>query len=257
MEEIFRKVESVEHCLTLFHSEGLLHPSGLGTTTISLLERVRNNLRAQGLGLEPNLLGRAISNAVMDRHLLGAVSIRLANSDTDFCGHIVQAETSRVKGDLSKAQFHYWSALELFPSHPGFLIQYGHCLKDQGLIADALPKYIDAYYFGASQKDVKQHALFVASSIGLFDDVSAIFKRQNVQPSHCQDALDWLLTSKDIYTLTNLLHGHDPSMSDVCRYMCKCINRRELVLALVEGADFIRTHRDTLRLLDEIGWSAK
>lgn len=255
--EIFRFVESTDHCLNLYHYEGLLGYEGWASEKIDLLENVCDQLRAQGLGLEPNLIGRTIANTVLNRQLAGSVSIRLAKTDTDFCELISQADTAKGRGDFNAAQYLYWRALELFPAHPGYRVQYGHCLKERGLMEDALHQYIDAYYFGASKKEVESHALFVANSFGRYAAVAAIFKRQTQHAARSQKMLDWSVTSKDVIALTNFMLGHHPSIGEITNHICECINIRDLFCALLGEKDFVRTHRDTLRLLSETGWNVK
>lgn len=255
--EIFRSVESTDHCLNLYHYEGLLEYKGWASEKIDLLENVCDQLRTQGLGLEPNLMGRTIANTVLDRHLAGSVSIRLAKADTDFCELISQADSAKGQGDFHAAQYSYWQALKLFPAHPGCRIQYGHCLKERGLMEDALHQYIDSYYFGAPKEDVESHALFVANSFGRYAAVTAIFKRQTQHAAHGQKMLDWSVTSKDVITLTNFMLGRHPSIDEITSHICECINIRDLLYALLGEKDFVRTHRDTLRLLSETGWNVK
>lgn len=254
--QVLRTITSTDQCLDLFHSLGLLDGKGLSADTANLLYKVCGKMRTQGLGLEPNLIGQTTAKAILDRHLAGTVSIRLASADSDFCDLITQADAARDAGELGLAQHRYWQALQLFPAHPGYRIQYAHCLKDQGLMKDALLEYIDAFYFGATKKDIEPHALFTANAIGRYDAMNTVLNRQQ-SGTHTEDSLNWFITSTDVITLHIFLLGYGPSKDDIIGYIFLCDSRRSLLYALLDHKDFVNTHRDTLRLLVETGWRLK
>ena len=155
LDEAFLSVESINQCVELFHHYKLIGNNDLDIEKIDFLMNLCGRLRKKGLGLEPNIIGRAVAWIVLDRDLAGSVSIRFAKTDTDFHRLTIEADTARDRGDFADAQYFYWQALQLFPFHSNIRVQYAHSLKEQGLMAQALPEYIDAYYFGASKEHVE------------------------------------------------------------------------------------------------------
>ena len=249
--EVLRKVESIDQCLNVFHREGLMARTGLSTDHIGLLQKVCDRLREQGLGMEPNLIGQAMVRAIIDRHQAGALAIRLSSLDTDFRVLVSQADAARDAGHLELAQGRYWQALRLFPAHPGYRIQYAHCLKDQGLMPDAVLEYNDAFCFGAILKEIEPHALFAANAIGRQAGMEAILKRHTPHG----DTLSWSLSSRDVITLHTLMLGYGPSRDEIVNYILQCNSRRSFLYTLLDKKDFVNTHRDMLRMINETGWS--
>jgi hypothetical protein len=253
---IFRSVASTDDCLDLLYNANIINKKVL-IEEIETCEKICENLRSQGLGLEPNLLGRTLANCILDRHLAGSVSLRLAKFDTDFLRLITAADAARDHAAFGEAQYNYWQALELFPAHAGYRLQYAHCLKEQGLIKEALLEYIDAYLYGSSLKDVEPHALFIANNLNQSTQVSALFKRQSSQITFDESSLDCHIARKDVITITLLLLGRHPTLDESIRHMLECNNKRRLVYTLLGGDDFSANHRDTLRLINESNWTGK
>lgn len=254
--EIFRSVRSTDDCLALLAQKDLLDDAGLDASRYELLQSICTAMRKQGLGLEPNLLGRAAAEAILDRRLAGKASNVFGAADTDVQNYIDAADAARDRGDFSSAEFDYWRALQLFPSHAGYLVQYGHCLKERGQHADALVMYLDAHFFGAPKQDVAPHALHVAGAIGKYASVNKILEGdvQSDSGTGQSASMEQALTSRDVRTLIQLIHLRTPSLEEVAHCMCDYASRRALVLALLEKAEFARAHRDLLRMLAETGW---
>jgi len=247
---IFRSIESTDDCLNLLYQEGILN-NKITIKEVELFEKVCKNLRAQGLDLEPNIIGRTIANSILDRHLARSASIRFAAFDSDFLRLIKEADTARDSAEFSKAQYHYWQALELFPAHAGYRVQYAHCLKEQGLIKEALVEYIDAYLYGEPLKNIEQHALFVADKINLQAQVSALLKRKSSKKTCDESSLDCYVSRKDVNTIVNLLLGRPTPSDEIIKYMLECDNKRHLIYNLLVEDDFSRFHLETLILLNE------
>jgi len=256
--DVFHSVRSMEDCLSLLHNQDLLGVAGPNEATCKILEGICSYLRTQGLGLEPNLIGRATATAVMEHLLAGAASTAFAAKDPDFQDRVAEADSARDRGDFGEAEYRYWLALQYFPSHPGCLVQYGHSLKEQNKQSSALISYLNAHVFGAPIRDVEPHALFVAERLGRYDQVSKIFRKpRSVNPIGPDDSMAQMLSSRDVVTLTQLLHERTPNSDEILKRMCDHANRRELTLSLIDEKDFFIAHRDLLRLVNETGWGIK
>jgi hypothetical protein len=256
--DIFRKVQSSVECESLLKNQDLIDKFGILESVCDLLDDVCNHMRAQGLGLEPNLLGRTVVKFVMSPNLVGAVSILFANKDSDFKERMSVADAARDQGDYGNAEYNYWLALQYFPYHPNCLVQYGHALKEQNKLPDALANYLDGSFFGASKFDVDAHILHVADRIGKLNKVEKILKARSVKniSSH-GGAMVQGLTKHDIIILTKFLHGKTPSPDEIIERICDFDNRQQLIIKLIGENEFSHVHRDSLRLINETGWGEK
>ncbi|PYE16587.1 hypothetical protein C7410_12928 [Paraburkholderia silvatlantica] len=168
-----------------------------------------------------------------------------SRKDTDFARFVEQADRSRDAGNYPEAQYNYWRALQLYPSHPAYIVQYAHCLKETGLMEDAFVNYVDAFRFGAHAVDVQQHAEFTAGRSG-HGDVGHLFLANS-----STDARQHELTIRDIKTGVLAFHLEEPSVTRVAAYLCKYATREALMSALAQEARFLSAHRDLLLLLKE------
>lgn len=250
---LFRTVRSEEDCVQLLNTEGLLDAPGLSEATCDLLDGVCRSLRADGMAMEPNLLGRTAARSILNRTLAGTVSIAFAGHDTDFLEQAGAADAARDLRDFETGRHKYSIALQMFPYHPSYLIQYAHCLKEVDRLPDALVAYIDAYYFGAPKDDLETHAMYVAERIGRQEQMAAILKLNVDASSDETGSMGWALTSGDVITLTELFHSHTPTPTEIVRRMCEHRSRRELALALLGQSQFGHVHRDLLRIMSDPG----
>src|SRR5690606_17881980 len=155
------------------------------------------------------------------------------------------------------AEYSYWLALQLFPNHPGFLVQYAHALKEQGKTLDALIRYLDAFFLGANRSDVQPHAIHTAESTGFRSAVLPVLQRSTpgMVPNESSDA-PLGIVSTDVMAATKLMHKRTPSKRELVSYMCEAATWPELMLSLMKEKVFSSTHRKLLRLIHETGWNA-
>ena len=248
--DVFRHIDSIESTFNIFRLHGLLNDFGLVADKVTILLNVCALMRAKGMALEPNLIGRAAIKAIMQPKLSSQAAIEFSRVDNDFLAHIVLADAARDSKNFSEAQYQYWSALELLPSHPGYRTQYAHCLKERGLMTDALIEYINAYIFGENKNNIEQHAVFAAREINLYEEAQAFFNRPLAAS---QEPLDWPATSQDVKVLSQLLLGAPSSIDEIAHLMCISQNKRALFHKLIGHKEFIKTHRKTLCILNETG----
>jgi hypothetical protein len=167
----FEGVSSISHCVAAFGDMGLIGHRGFIERGINDIINICIDLRKNGLEMEPNLIGRAACGLIGGSRESGSASIRFAENDTDFRSLVQKADAARDHFKFHEGEFLYWSALSLFPSHPSILVQYAHCLKEQGKLVDALVYYLDAYVYGGVLSEIEEHAIFVGNRVGYDNDV--------------------------------------------------------------------------------------
>jgi tetratricopeptide (TPR) repeat protein len=250
----FEKVRSEADCIAVLTATGLLGDTGLDRVALGSLQCLCQSMRSKGMAMEPNLFGRAVARNILDRTLAGIISKEYASCDTDFLDLIAAADAAREREDYSEAKTRYFQALQMFPFHPGYMLQYGHCLKELKLLPEALVAYFDAYRFGATKEEFEIHASDTARQLGRSGQVSQMATKINPLPTDKPlTSLDLELTSMDVITLTQLFHLNTPSPENIANRLCFCRSRRELILALLAEPQFFQAHRNTLRLVSEIG----
>ena len=249
---VFREVNSLEDCEDIFLATGFLESSALSEEKLDTIAHLINQLRADGLGLEPNLVGRAAASLFELDFVRGRASALLGNSDTDFISLSRDADAARDAGRFDSAQYLYWRSLELFPYHPAVQTQYGHSLKEQGLFADALVAYFDALIVGADPRDVEEHLLHVASQQGLQDLARRMVKKVQLLDVEKSNAIDRRPHSKAVISLCYLFLNREPTISERADWMCRYDSVRALANHLIEMSECKHHNRDLLRFIADI-----
>ena len=109
---------------------------------------------------------RASPSLAPTRDAAVARSIAAAALDPEFADLVAQADAQRDLGDWGQAEHGYWRALACYPLHAGYRVQYGHCLKEQGKLADAEVSYRSALALGAPAADLRRHIAHVHAALG-------------------------------------------------------------------------------------------
>jgi len=244
-----RFLRSEQQGLDLLESCGLLQGAGLIDGTEETVLRAVRNLRRQGLGLEPNLLGRAAGRASANLMRCAKNSRVFANEDTDYAEALGEADRARDRREFALAEYGYWKCLVWFPFHSSTLIQYAHTLKEQGKHAEALLRYLDAGLLGAEPADVDQHAKFVADQIGKGGLVEAALSGR--RKPDCEALMGRPPLSTEVSASKILLHGRTPTTEECVQYVLAASTIEVLILSMLEDSDFRHMHRDLLHLLAE------
>ena len=100
------------------------------------------------------------------RRQVKELTLRAASQDSEFQVLIVKADRARDLKGWRVAERHYRAALALYPGHFGYMVQYAHCLKEQGKFVAAEIYYRSARALGAPWSDVYEHLTFVAARQG-------------------------------------------------------------------------------------------
>jgi len=237
------RVRSIQECIQFFESQSWIAREGLSEQALSTLLACCDDMRSRGLGLEPNLIGRAAAKCLMSPQRVGEASLIFGARDGDFLMLAAEADEKRDHRDYSGAEHAYYRALMLYPGHPTLLVQYAHMLKDQHKYPDALVYYFDAAIHGAPLADLREHALFVGSSVGRKNETAA-----RLSDSH------FCLSSSTLRTIYLLLFGQEPPVVLVMELMLETSRLEQVFAKLIIRSDFKSANRDLLRVVAETGW---
>jgi tetratricopeptide (TPR) repeat protein len=117
---------------------------------------------------------RQASTLGKSRRQAREITLRAASQDPDFQALIAKADRARDRASWRAGERHYRAALALYPGHFGYMVQYAHCLKEQGKFVAAEIYYRSARALGAPLKDVHEHLAFVASRQGYQEASDAV-----------------------------------------------------------------------------------
>lgn len=106
---------------------------------------------------------RGIPRVISDRRRAVSASLVLCSGDGEARELIRSADEARDKADWVIGEYAYWRVVSLYPLHPGYYVQYGHCLKEQGKYLDAEVNYRTAFALGDVGGDLSEHIAFVAA----------------------------------------------------------------------------------------------
>jgi hypothetical protein len=122
-------------------------------------------LRCGRCGIAKRFLRRA---AILgkSRRQAKELTMRASSQDSDFQALIAKADRARDLKSWRVAERYYRAALALYPGHFGYMVQYAHCLKEQGKFVVGEIYYRSARALGAPWSDVYEHLAFVASRQG-------------------------------------------------------------------------------------------
>lgn len=168
------------------------------------------------------------------RRAAGAMAVRAAIHDFDFQRLVEQADRARDAAEWRKAAELYREALEPYPDHFGYIVQYAHCLKEQGQLVEAECHYRSALALGEPWRDVQEHLNHVASQQGF----PANFERDAGQDPGDSDPFDALPAKADVELLVFLLLGREPAVGEIVQLLRKHRSVRSLFLAIVEDRSF-------------------
>jgi tetratricopeptide (TPR) repeat protein len=237
---LLEKVRSIDDCLGVFEDSGMLEQGFLLEDAVTNLYSMCVVMRKKNMAMEPNLIGRAVIQSIVDARRAGAAALRFAGQDTDFQGLVAEADMMRDSNDFAKAEYFCWRALTLFPKHPLIYVQYAHALKEQGKIVDALVNYLNALAFGASMLDVEEHALFVAEKLEVKSQLGEWLQSAKA-----------FLPSADIVMLHELLLGWSPQVKIILDLMMQHGSAHSIIAEIMRGDDFWHANRELLRFVAE------
>lgn len=163
--------------------------------------------------------------------------------DPEFQKLVTQADAARDLGRWGEAEYFYWRALEIYPFHSGYRIQYAHAIKEQVKLDWAEVHYRSALAEGAEEQLVGEHLLFVAHRNSA-EYTPKPERNLNVAP------LDAPPTFHDVQTFAWLCwHDAEINANDALAMMRLCATNRDVVLAMANHDRFIERNRPFLEIL--------
>ena len=172
-----------------------------------------------------------------------AETLAHAFEDSHFRGHVERADAARDSGDWPMAEAAYGRALRIFPLHWGYMIQFAHAAKEQGLYVRAEAWYRSAVALAAPPEMVDEHLAFVARLNGV------AFVRDGM-PDLAVPPLAAPPTVSDILLIREMLNlrgaGDDAEQVELLRHRPTC---RDVLIALIASDDTRRGSRAFLEIL--------
>ena len=163
--------------------------------------------------------------------------------DPEFQTLAAQGDAARDLGRWGEAEYYYWRALELYPFHSGYRIQYAHVIKEQGKLDWAEVHYRSALAEGAEEELVREHLLFVATR-NRADYAPRLQRDLNVAPFDAPPAFH------DVQTLAWLIwHDAEINAIDALALMRQCETNRDVVWAMTGHDRFVERNRPFLEIL--------
>jgi len=166
-----------------------------------------------------------------------------AMGDEAFRSHVTSADTARDCGNWALAEQEYACALQRFPLHWGYCIQYAHVIKEQHFLARAEIWYRSAVALGAAPGMVDRHLAFVAQCNG------AGFVRDAVPRL---DVLPMLAapTAHDICTLGELTRVPGLAGDDLVLHLLRTAPTNHAVLLhMLDMPGFVHANRQFIGIL--------
>lgn len=166
-----------------------------------------------------------------------------AATSSEFQKLAAAADDARDLRDWAAAEFLYWQALELYPFHSGYRIQYAHVIKEQGKHDWAEVHYRSALAEGAAPDLVDEHLRFSARQ-NHFNYAPRPTPRLDVAP------LDAPASFHDIQMLA-WLFWHDANVNsyDTLDLMRECESNREVAIRMTQHDRFTERNRPFLEML--------
>lgn len=192
-------------------------------------------LRRAGHGYDAQRFFRQAPRLSPSRRSASAVALRAAAQDSGFQRIIRDADQARDSAEWREAGELYSEALRAYPDHYGYVVQYAHCLKEQGQLTEAECHYRSALALGAARSEVDEHLTFVAIQQGF----PVSFAGDWEETSADGDPLDAAPTKADVELVVFLLLGREPRLAEIVQLMRKHHSLRSLIMAIVEEGSFV------------------
>ncbi len=192
-------------------------------------------LRRAGHGYDAQRFLRQAPRLSPGHRSASAVALRAAAQDFGFQRIIEEADQARDAAQWREAGELYSEALRAYPDHYGYVVQYAHCLKEQGHFVEAECHYRSALALGAARLDVDEHLSFVATQQGFPVSFAGDWEEALADG----DPLDAPLTKADVELVVFLLLGRESALTEIVQLMRRHRSLRSLITAIVEEGSFV------------------
>jgi tetratricopeptide (TPR) repeat protein len=212
-------------------------------------------LLRKGYAADATIWLRTAATVATTRAAAFEISCRAAALDPEFCRLVGEADRFRDGGEWDCSANRYGRALQLYPDHAGYMIQYGHCAKEKGSFESAEIWYRSALSYavhrpsalrhGISLHELMQHLRYSAALLGYNELEGGDPNILPTDPGDCE-LLNELPTRADVIFTSELLHAHTPDDGRVLMLMRSNKTVEALFLALIKDKLFIQANRRAL-----------
>lgn len=193
------------------------------------------------------LLLKEVPAAASGRIAAVRLTLAAASHHGEFQALIHQADWLRDQSKYPEAEYNYWQALQIFPLHPGYRVQYGHTLKEQQKHLDAYVQYCFALGTGAASHDVSEHLLFASRLAGLRTTQNDVERVTGAWQKAEQTLDDWDAPPlhSDFIDFAKLLWGNAGMVTPqfLQHYLLTCATRKRTFISLLESDETARSNR--------------
>lgn len=182
-----------------------------------------------------------------DRNQIICETKNIAKHNKSFAKYVSDADRMRDSGQWLEAGNLYAKALEMFPYHSGYWVQYGHVLKEQERFIEAEIAYRSACAFGAAPEDVLEHLQYIIRINNVNEEQYPIrfYKPYN-------NTYEQIPGQPDVEVLAWLAwQTHGIGIEDTLLLLRKSANCDDLLANIIEDFRFEQHNRDWLDLFNE------
>jgi hypothetical protein len=194
-------------------------------------KRVSNGTRAEGA-----------ENDSLTRGALIALQAAAAAEDTQFRSLIAEGDKARDARDWPQAEYSYWRALQLYPYHQGYRVQYAHMLKERHDFIGAELHYRSALALGMPVEDIKQHLEFTAGRNG--------FRLKQLPTFDLMvSGIAAPPTARDIEALAYIFFHRPLGPEESLKLIRECKDNKSVALTLIADDRLVRANLPFLEML--------
>lgn len=191
---------------------------------------------------------RSLPQLAPRRYLGAEISFKTSRNDPGFLDPAREGNAARDAGNWEKGAAAYAKALQLYPLHHGYRVQYGHCLKETQRFHEAEISYRNALALGAPIIDVWPHLEHSVRSVG---GGMRIYPPEVIEQLERDEARqsDAFTTSQDLELLGRLFLGEERfDMGWTIRMLRIAPRRSQIVEQLMKDPAFSRANRRLLAM---------
>jgi tetratricopeptide (TPR) repeat protein len=215
-------------------SSAIGSPSALQDHALCLLKGEALACGGQERQARPFL--RLAPSLARNRSLARDTTIRAASFDRECAALVRLALAARNRGDWPEAARLYRAALDLYPGHCNFMVEYAHCLRAQHDWIGAEIYYRSSRALGAWLKDMQAQLVEVAARLDYAEPITGGWAKRPRLDSI--SVLDDPPTRADVevaaYVVTGTPAGGNQHILELLR---SAENIRDLVRATIAGYD--------------------
>jgi tetratricopeptide (TPR) repeat protein len=222
---------------------------GAAEVIVTSLRAMKRQVQ-KAAALEVANAARLMASSIKDPRQLRRIVAGLADIDDEFCLTIQTADAARDNRNWGEAEFHYWRALELFPDHAGYRVQYAHVLKEGGKFLDAEVHYRCAFSQGETGPDISSFIEYTQSKRGgQWSRDAMMFVLDFWGKPKASQPMQMPVTKFAVDAVFPLFADRAPTMEEIASSMAASGSLLDLCRNLMALPDFAACNRDLLSLI--------